>query len=91
MEGSFHRNTYMKRLDKPTKRDGDNLLNFQKKPELSLKKLPQGRLSKYLKSQTLFFWLPVFTAEKKIFLKNQIFHVHLKPKRNKITVKGEEI
>jgi len=35
----------MKSLDKPTKHGGDNLLNFQKKPDIPLKILPQGKLS----------------------------------------------
>jgi hypothetical protein len=51
---------------------------------------PQGKLSKYLKSETLFFWLPVCTTKKQIFPENQIFHVHLKPKQTEIVVEGEE-
>ena len=71
----------MKRLDKPTKRAGDNLLNFHKKPDIPLKMFPIGKLSEYLKSKTTFLWLPVFESEKTGFSKNQIFHVHLKPKQ----------
>jgi hypothetical protein len=80
----------MKRLDKPTKHSGDNLLNFQKKPDNPLKILPQGKLSEYLKNKTAFLWLHVSTSGKTSFSENQIFHIHLKPKQNKITVDGEE-
>jgi hypothetical protein len=73
----------MKRLDKPTKHCGDNLLNFQKKPEIPLKTLSEGKLSECLKSKITFLWLPVSGAEKTNFSTNQIFHIHLKPKRTK--------
>jgi hypothetical protein len=80
----------MKRLDKPTKHGSDNLLNFQKKPGIPLKMLQQSKLAECLKSKTSFLWLPVSATEKKNFWANQIFHVHLKPKQNKITVDGED-
>jgi hypothetical protein len=89
LRDSDYRNAYMKRLDKPTKHDGDNLLNFQKKPDIPLKKLTQSKLSEYLKSKTTFLWLPVSASEKKNFSENEIFHIHLKPRQNEITVKGE--
>ena len=78
----------MKRLDKPTKHVGDNLLNIQKKPEIPLKTFFQGKLSECLNGKTSFLWLPVSEAEKTIFSEKQIFHIHLKPK-NKKAVKGE--
>jgi hypothetical protein len=80
----------MKRLDKPTKHGGDRLLNFQKKTDIPLKKLVQSKLSECLKSKTTFLCLPVAGSEKKVFTENKIFHIHLKPKQNKITVKGED-
>ncbi len=80
----------MKRLDKPTKHDGDNLLNFQKKPDIPLKMLLQGKLAECLKSKITFLWLPVSATKKTSFWANQIFHIHLKPKQNKITVDGED-
>ena len=80
----------MKRLDKPTKHGGDDLLNFQKKPDIPLKILPQGKLYECLKSKTAFLWLPVSTTEKTGFSENQIFHIHLKPKETEKVVKGED-
>ena len=80
----------MKRLDKPTKHGGDNLLNFQKKSDIPLKKLIQSKLSGYLKSKITFQWLPVSKSQKTVFSENQILRIHLKPKYSKKTVNGEE-
>ena len=80
----------MKRLDKPTKHGGDDLLNFQKKPDIPLKKLMHSKLYECLKSKSTFLWLHVSSFGKKGFSENQIFHVHLKPKQSEIAVKGEE-
>jgi hypothetical protein len=90
LRGLDYRNAYMKRLDKPTKHGCDNLLNFQKKPDISLKMFGQSKLSECLKSKTTFLWLPVSGTEKTLFSGNQIFHVHLKPNQNQKAVQGEE-
>ncbi len=67
----------------------DNLLNFQKKLDMSLKMLSRSKLSECLKSKITFLWLPVSRTKKSGFWANQIFHIHLKPKQNKIKVEGE--
>jgi hypothetical protein len=69
----------MKRLDKPTKCEADNLLNFQKKTQLSLKPLLEGKFSKNSLSKTVFSCLTVSTPLLSIFGKNYIFHIHSKP------------
>jgi len=78
----------MKRLDKPTKHGDDNLLNFQKNPDISIKALSWSRISGCLESKTNFLCLPVSTSNKSVFLENQIFQIHLKPSLTK-TVEGE--
>ncbi len=79
----------MKSLDKPTKHGDDNLLNFQKNTDISLKALSWGRISGCLESKTNFLCLPVSTRKKNVFLENQIFRIHLKPSVTRKTVEGE--
>jgi hypothetical protein len=79
----------MKRLDKPTNIWADNLLNFQKETENSIKVLQQGKLSECLRGKTELFCLPVSLMAKVNLLGYQIFHVHLKPHKTVKTVKGE--
>jgi len=79
----------MKRLDKPTKHGDNNLLNFQKNPDISIKALSRSRISGCLESKTNFLCLPVSTSKKSVFLENQIFHIQLKPSVTKKTVEGE--
>jgi hypothetical protein len=62
------------------------LLNFKKKANVSLKILPEGKLSKCLNSKITFLWLPVCGLNQHNLFKN---HVHLKPKENEIVIEGE--
>jgi hypothetical protein len=78
----------MKRLDKPTKYRADNLLNIQKKTQLSLKPLLESKLSKNSLNKTAFSCLTVSTPLISAFGKNYMFHIHSKPLQTK-TVKGE--
>jgi len=86
----FFRNAYMKRVDKPTKHGCDNLLNFQKKPDISPKMFGQSKLSGYLKKKTSLLWLPISELSETRFLENQIFHVHPKPEQDETGHKGEQ-
>jgi hypothetical protein len=65
------------------------LLNFKKKANVSLKILPEGKLSKCLNSKITFLWLPVCGLNQPNLLESQAFHIHLKPKENEIAVEGE--
>jgi hypothetical protein len=65
------------------------LLNFKKKAHVSLKILPEGKLSKCLNSKSMFLWLCVSGLNQPNLLESQAFHVHLKPEKNEITVEGE--
>ena len=80
----------MKRLNKPTNYRADNLLNFQKKTEISIKLLLESKLSKCLEGKQQFLWLSVPNFKKTVFSINQLFQVHLKPYKTIKTVKGEE-
>jgi hypothetical protein len=50
----------MKRLDKPTKHQGGNLLNIEKKTVLSSKLLLNAKLSAYLRAEPAFYCSHVF-------------------------------
>jgi hypothetical protein len=65
------------------------LLNFKKKARVSLKILPETKLSKCLNSKITFLWLPVSGLKQPNLLERQEFHIHLKPKQNEIAVEGE--
>jgi len=78
----------MKRLDKPTNYRVDNLLNIQKKTQLSLKPLLESKLSKNSLNKTAFSCLTVSTSLISAIGKNYMFHIHSKPLQTK-TVKGE--
>jgi hypothetical protein len=78
----------MKRLDKPTKHDGDNLLNIEKKAVVPLNLLQSSQLSEYLKAKLAFYWSRVSQSNKPCLWQNHAFHIHLKPAQ-KIRVKGE--
>jgi hypothetical protein len=79
----------MKRLDKPTNHRRNNLLNIQKKGEISFKKQHASTLSANLESKNHFSCLPVSDIRKTLFQTNQIFHIHLKPSLIEKTVEGE--
>jgi len=78
----------MKRLDKPTNYRVDNLLNIQKKTQLSLKPLLESKLSKNSLNKTAFSCLTVSTSLISAIGKNYMFLIHSKPLQTK-TVKGE--
>ena len=71
----FYRYAYMRRLDKPSKRHGDNLPNFAEKRAIPCNLLFTGELSGYMACLKAFFWSCVFHFSL-VFL---AFHVHLKP------------
>jgi hypothetical protein len=69
----------MKRLDKPTKHELDNLLNIEKKPLVPVKLLATNGLSGYLIANTLFCYL----QGSGINIANRLqFTFTLNPKRN---------
>jgi hypothetical protein len=72
----------MKRLDKPTKTQVNNLMNIKKISAIPLNILSNAELPKSLTSKSSFLCLPVSR------LKSQ-FHVHPKPAQNS-TVEGED-
>jgi hypothetical protein len=76
----------MKRLDKPTNSQSDNLLNIKKITFVSVKILSNGKFSKYLTSKKEFLCIYVFRANSTKF--SQI-HLHPKLTTQQSIVKGE--